>query len=211
VNYSQLSQAIQSYAESNEQEFVANIPNFVKFAEERIYNAVQLPAIRRNVTGSALAGNKYLSLPTDYLATFSLAVTDGNGEQQFLLDKDVNFIRQAYPSPSDTGIPKYFGQFAPYTLILGPTPDQNYTVELHLYYYPESIVTAGTTWLSENYESVLLYGALREAAVFQKGEEDIVANYERKYTESLALLIQMGDGFERQTAYRNGQKRLNVK
>jgi len=143
MNYTQLTSAIIDYAESSEQTFLDNISTFVQLAEERIYNAVQIPAIRRNVVGNFTSGDKYLSLPTDYLATFSLAVTDDAGDQQFLIDKDVNFIRQAYPNASDTGLPKYFGQFAPYTFIIGPTPDQNYVVELHQYYYPQSIVTAG--------------------------------------------------------------------
>lgn len=210
MNYAQLSTAIQDYAESFEQVFVDNIPNFVQLAEERIYNSVQLPAIRRNVTGMLTAGDKYLSLPTDYLATFSLAVTDNNGEQQFLLDKDVNFIRQSYPSANDVGIPRYFGQFAPYTFIIGPTPDQNYVVELHQYYYPESIVTAGTSWVGDNFETALLYGALREAVIFQKGEQDMVAYYDQKYQESMALLKDLGDGKERRSAYRDGQLKLPV-
>ena len=211
MNYAALTQAIQDYTESSEQLFVANIPIFVQNAEKRVYNTVQIPAIRRNVTGTMTLGDKYLSLPTDYLSTFSLAVISSTGAQTFLIDKDVNFIREAYPNPTDTGVPKYFGQFAPYTLILGPTPDQSYSVELHQYYMPQSIVTAGTTWLGDNYEFVLLYGALREAVIFQKGEADIVAMYEGKYQESLALLIQMGDGHERRTAYRDGQRRVPVK
>jgi len=210
MNYAQLVTAIEDYTETTESVFVSQIPTFVQIAEERIYNAVQIPAIRRNVVGSFTANDKYLSLPTDYLATFSLAVTDTFGDQQFLIDKDVNFIRQAYPNASDAGLPKYFGQFAPYTFIIGPTPDQNYVVELHQYYYPESIVTAGTSWLGDNFESALLYGALREAVIFQKGEQDMVAYYEQKYQESLALLRDLGDGKDRRSAYRDGQLRLPV-
>ena len=210
MNYTQLTSAIIDYAESSEQTFLDNISTFVQLAEERIYNAVQIPAIRRNVVGNVTAGDKYLSLPADYLATFSLAVFDANGDQQFLLDKDVNFIRQAYPNPNDQGIPKYYGQFKPYTFILGPTPDQNYQVELHQYYYPESIVTAGTSWLGDNFESALLYGALREAVIFQKGEQDMVAYYEQKYQESLSLLRELGDGKDRRSAYRDGQLKLPV-
>jgi hypothetical protein len=211
MNYAQLVTAIENYTESTESVFVAQIPTFVQLAEERIYNAVQIPAIRRNVTGRVTTGDKYLSLPTDYLATFSLAVVDSDGNQQFLLDKDVNFIRQAYPNPVDSGVPKYYGQFAPYTFILGPTPDQNYEVELHQYYYPESIVTAGTSWIGDNFETVLLYGSLREAVIFQKGEQDMVAYYEKMYMESLALLKNLGDGKLRRDAYRSGQIRLPVK
>ena len=210
MNYAQLVTAIEDYTESSESVFVSNIPNFVQLAEERIYNAVQIPAIRRNVIGNVTTGDKYLSLPTDYLATFSLAVVDSDGNQQFLLDKDVNFIRQAYPNPADAGLPKYYGQFAPYTFILGPTPDQNYEVELHQYYYPESIVTAGTSWIGDNFETVLLYGSLREAVIFQKGEQDMVAYYEQKYQESMALLQELGDGKERRSAYRDGQLKLPV-
>jgi hypothetical protein len=210
MNYSQLVTAIEDYTETTESVFVSQIPTFVQLAEERIYNAVQIPAIRRNVVGNFTTGNKYLSLPTDYLATFSLAVTDASGNQQFLLDKDVNFIRQAYPSATDTGLPKYYGQFAPYTFIIGPTPDQNYVVELHEYYYPESIVTAGTSWVGDNFETVLLYGALREAVIFQKGEQDMVAYYEKMYQESMALLKELGDGKERRSAYRDGQLKLPV-
>jgi hypothetical protein len=210
MNYAQLVTAIENYTESSESVFLAQIPTFVQLAEERIYNAVQIPAIRRNVTGSVTTGDKYLSLPTDYLATFSLAVVDSDGNQQFLLDKDVNFIRQAYPNPADSGLPKYYGQFAPYTFILGPTPDQNYQVELHQYYYPASIVTAGTSWIGDNFETVLLYGSLREAVIFQKGEQDMVAYYEQKYQESMALLQELGDGKERRSAYRDGQLKLPV-
>jgi hypothetical protein len=210
MNYAQLVTAICNYTETTEQSFVANIPNFVNIAEERIYNTVQLPAIRRNVLSNTVAGLKYLQLPDDYLATFSLAVFDATGAQQFLIDKDVNFIREAYPNPANQGIPKYFAQFDPDTIIFGPTPDQVYQVELHEYYYPESIVTAGTSWVGDNFESVLLYGSLREAAVYQKGEADIIANYEQKYQESMMLLKLMGDGKERRTAYRDGQVRLPV-
>lgn len=210
MNYAQLVTAIEEYTETSESVFVSQIPTFVQLAEERIYNAVQIPAIRRNVVGAFTTNDKYLSLPTDYLATFSLAVTDTSGDQQFLIDKDVNFIRQAYPNATDTGLPKYFGQFAPYTFIIGPTPDQNYVVELHQYYYPQTIVTASTSWLGDNFESALLYGALREAVIFQKGEQDMVAYYEQKYQESLALLKDLGDGKDRRSAYRDGQLRLPV-
>ena len=210
MNYTQLTAAIQDYTETTEQLFVANIPTFIQLAEERIYNSVQIPAIRRNVVGNLTANDKYLKLPDDYLAVFSLAVFDADGNQTMLIDKDVNYIREAYPNPNDTGAPKYFAQFLPYTLILGPTPDQSYQVELHEYYYPESIVTAETTWIGDNYETVLLYGALREAVIFQKGEQDMVQYYERMYQESMMQLIRMGDGLERRSAYRDGQVRLPV-
>lgn len=297
MNYDQLSQAIQDYAESTEQVFVYNIPNFVQLAEERIFNAVQIPAIRKNVIGNFTAGDHYLALPDDYLASFSLAVIDADGNYEYLLDKDVNFIRQAYPNATtDTGVPRYYAQFQPYTYIIGPTPDVSYQTELHYYYYPLSIVkgqvasfgaitggsgyidgvyenisltggngqyvkanitvelgavsavtvtnpgalyihgdvltcantylggtgsgfsvvvdsidnAAGTSWLGDNFDTALLYGALREAVLFQKGEQDMVAYYEQKYQESLALLRELGDGKDRRSAYRDGQLRLPV-
>jgi hypothetical protein len=297
MNFTQLSQAIQSYAESTEQLFVDNIPNFVQLAEERIYNAVQIPAIRKNQIGNFTAGDHYLALPQDYLASFSLAVIDADGNYEYLLDKDVNFIRQSYPNATtDTGLPRYYGQFRPYTYIIGPTPDEDYQVELHYYYYPVTIVqgsianfgtitpgsgytngiyeavmltggegnaatatitvsggavtnvslinggyfynngdilsasvsslggtgsgfsvpvsaiqnSSGTSWLGDNFESVLLYGSLREAVIFQKGEQDMVNYYEQKYQESLALLKELGDGKDRRSAYRDGQLRLPV-
>ena len=211
MNYATLSTLIQQYCESTETSFVANIPTFVQLAEERVYNTVQIPAIRRNQIGTLSLGNKYLTLPSDWLATFSLAViTPVTGVQEFLLDKDVNFIRQSYPNPSDTGMPKYYAIFDDNTLILGPTPDTAYQVEMHYYYIPESIVTAGTTWLGDNYETVLLYGALREAYLFMKGEQDLIANVEAKYNEAMGQLKRLGDGMERQDAYRSGQVRVRV-
>ena len=297
MNYQQLSQAIQSYTESTEQLFVQNIPNFVQICEERVYNAVQLPAIRRNVIGNFVAGDYYIALPDDYLASFSLAVIDSDGNYEYLIDKDVNFIRQVYPNPrADTGVPKYYAQFLPYTYIIGPTPDDSYQTELNYYFYPTTIVqgrvagfgaitggsgytngiyenvtltggngfnatatitvsggsvtaltlinpgslyivgnvlsattstignsgngfsvivnniqnAAGTSWLGDNFESVLLYGSLREAIIFQKGEQDMVAYYEQKYQESLALLSMLGEGKDRRSAYRDGQLRMPV-
>ncbi len=190
---------------------MANIPTFVQLAEERVYNTVQIPAIRRNQIGTLSLGNKYLTLPSDWLATFSLAViTPVTGVQEFLLDKDVNFIRQSYPNPSDTGMPKYYAIFDKNTLILGPTPDTAYQVEMHYYYYPESIVTAGTTWLGDNYETVLLYGALREAYTYLKGEADMMQYYEQKYQEAIQQLMRIGDGLNRRDSYRSGQVRLPV-
>jgi hypothetical protein len=297
MNFQQLSEAIQSYTESTEQLFVQNIPNFVQLCEERVYNAVQIPAIRKNVIGNFTSGDAYLALPNDYLASFSLAVIDANGNYEYLIDKDVNFIRQAYPNATtDTGAPRYYAQFQPYTYLIGPTPNSNYQTELHYYYYPTTIVQGGiagfgtivggsgytngvyegialtggdgsngtatitvsggsvtavtlinpgylylvgnslsaatstiggtgsgfsvpvantvnpngTSWLGENFESVLLYGSLREAVIFQKGEQDMVTYYEQKYQESLALLKDLGDGKDRRSAYRDGQLRLPV-
>lgn len=210
MNYSTLTTLIQQYCESTETTFVANIPTFVQLAEERVYNSVQIPAIRRNQTGTLSINNKYLTLPSDWLATFSLAVINTDGSQEFLLDKDVNFIRQSYPSPTDTGKPQYYAIFDANTFILGPTPDSNYSVEMHYYYYPTSIVTAGTTWLGDNFETVLLYGSLREAYTYLKGEADMMQYYDQKYQEALGLLKQLGDGKDRRDAYRSGQVRVPV-
>jgi hypothetical protein len=211
MNYASLTTLIQQYCESTEQSFVANIPTFVQLAEERIYNAVQIPAIRRNQVGTLTIGNKYLTLPSDWLATFSLAVIDPvTNAQEFLLDKDVNFIRQSYPDPDDQAKPKYYAIFDDNTFILGPTPDLAYQVEMHYYYYPQSIVTAGTSWLGDNYENVLLYGSLREAYTYLKGEADMMQYYEAKYQEAIQQLARLGDGLNRRDSYRSGQVRLPV-
>lgn len=303
MNYVTLYQTIQSYAENTESLFVANIPTFVQQAEERIYNMVQFPALRRNVTGVLTSGNQYLSLPNDFLSTYSLAVSTTNG-YEYLLNKDVNFIRQAYPKATDTGTPQYYALFGPqYTantelsVILGPTPDSSYTVELHYFFYPASIVqgiitstgsitagssytngtytnipltggsgqgavatitiassivtsvtltnggnfyvagdtlsfnaanigigtgsgfsipvntinnSTGTSWLGDNFDPILLYGSMREAMLFMKGEQDLIGYYEQKFTEAVALAKRLGDGLERGDAYRDGQTKLNV-
>lgn len=225
MNYTQLTAAICDYTQNFDQDFVDNIPVFVQQAEQRIFNTVQFPSIRKNVTGTLTASNKYLSAPGDFLAVYSLAVIDATGAYEYLLNKDVNFIRQAYPTPTSTGIPKYYALFGPTTtndpspvitnelsFILGPTPAAAYSVELHYYYYPESISVAasGQTWLGDNFDSVLLYGALVEAITFMKGEADMVQLYNTKYTEALALAKRLGDGMERQDAYRSGQFRQAV-
>ena len=211
MNYSQLTTLIQDYCESTEQSFVANIPTFVQLAEERIYNTVQIPAIRKNVTGTTSNGNQYLTLPSDWLSTFSIAVIDNTtGEYEYMLNKDVNFIRASYPFPATSGKPKYYAIFDATTMLLGPTPNANYTAELHYYYYPVSIVTAGTSWLGNNFDSVLLYGSLREAYTYLKGEQDMMTYYEQKYQEALGQLKRLGDGLDRQDAYRSGQVRIPV-
>ena len=223
MNYTELSAAIRNYSETEEPDFITNIPVFVQAAEQRIYNSVQISYLRKNVTGSVTPSNKYLSAPLDFLSVYSIAVISAGGSYEYLLNKDVNFIRQAYPSPTDTGVPKYYAIFGPTTtsdtppvqtnelsFILGPTPNSNYPVELHYFYYPESIVTAGTTWLGDNFDTALLYGALREAAIFQRQEADVVANYEQKYNETMTLLKQLGDGKERQDAYRTPRVRYPV-
>jgi len=220
MNYTALSNAIQAYTENTEADFVANIPVFVQQAEQRIYNNVQFPSLRKNVTGVTTINNKYVSCPSDFLAVYSFAVVDGtlaSGTYEYLLNKDVNFIRQSYPQADDTGLPRYYALFGPQsandaelTFILGPTPDSNYNVELHYYYYPESIVTAGTTWLGDNFDSVLLYGSLVEAYTYMKGEADMMQLYNQKYMEAMALAKRLGDGMERQDAYRSGQFRQKV-
>ena len=171
---------------------------------------MQLPAIRKNETGALTIGNKYLQIPDDYLYTFSLAVVKANGDYEYLLNKDVNFIREAYPGPTATGLPKHYANFDDTAFILGPTPDAAYSVELHYGYYPESIVTAGTTWLGDEFDSALLNGALLEAIRFMKGEPDIIANYEKLYLQAIGLIKMLGDGKLRQDTYRSGQFRTPV-
>lgn len=217
MNYTELRQAIIDYTETDETIFVQNIPTFVEQAEERIYNTVQIPALRRNVTGNTTATNKYLACPDDFLSVFSMAAVDATGRYEYMLNKDVNFIRQAYPNPNSQGLPRYYALFGPRSgnsnelaFILGPTPDASYSIELHYFYYPESIVTAGTSWLGDNYSPVLLYGALREAYLFQKGEADLISNVEAKYNEALQQLNRLGTGLERGDAYRDGQAKIKV-
>lgn len=219
MNYTALSNAIQAYTENTEADFVANIPVFVTQAEQRIYNSMQFPSIRKNVTGLVTATTPYLACPSDFLAVYSLAAIDASGSYEYLLNKDVNFIRQAYPNPNtDKGIPKYYALFGPQsndadelTFIIGPTPDTTYSVELHYFYYPESIVTAGTSWLGDNFDSVLLYGSLLEAYTFMKGEQDVIAGYQKRYDEAMAMLKQLGEGKNRQDMYRSGQVRYPVR
>jgi len=213
MNYTQLVPAVSDYTENTFE--TAEMNTFIQQAEQRIYNTIQFPSLRKNVTGTITANNKYLSCPLDYLSTFSLAVVDATGAYEYLLNKDVNFIRQAYPQPTDTAIPKYYALFGPnsavaneLSFILGPTPDATYTVELHYFYYPESIVTAGTSWLGDNFDSVLLYGTLVEAYTFMKGETDMMQLYDGKYKEALQLAKRLGDGLERSDSYRSGQFRV---
>jgi hypothetical protein len=306
MNYTELNQAIQNYSENTENLFVQSIPTFVQEAEKRIFNSVQLPSLRKNVTGNMTNGNKYVALPTDWLSTYSLAVVDSTGRYEYLLNKDVNFMRQSYPDPSYTGLPRYYAIFgSQYTdinelsIIVAPTPNAAYNMELHYFYYPVSIVQgtittlgtitggtgynngtyfevpltggsgpsgttatatititggsvttvtltnrgalyavgdvlsaslsniggsgsgfsvpvsavsnpSGTSWLGDNYDPVLFYGAMREAMLFMKGEQDLVGYYEQKYQEALAQLKRLGDGLERGDAYRDGQTKLKV-
>jgi len=198
------------------------INTFIQQAEQRIYNSVQFPSIRKNVTGPTAPNNKYLTAPPDFLAVYSFAVIDPiTDEYEYLLNKDVNFIRAAYPSPNDTGKPYYYALFGPATtntnppvitnelsFIFGPTPDAIYNTELHYYFYPESIVTATNTWLGDNFDSLLLYGSLLEAYTYMKGEPDVIQNYLGRYSEALSLAKRLGDGMERSDAYRSGQFRM---
>jgi hypothetical protein len=300
MNYVQLYQAIQDYSENTESLFVSNIPTFVQEAEKRIYNSVQLPSLRKNVVGNTSPNNQYLSLPNDWLSTYSIAIIDSTGKYTYLLNKDVNFLREAYPSPSTTGLPKYYAIFGStindlneLSAILAPTPNVEYLVELHYYYYPITIIQgsiiaiseptpglgysanvynnvaltggsgtgatativvtnggvssvqitnqgqfyrindtltaslgsgsgfsitvstianpAGTSWLGDNYDPVLFYGAMREAVIFMKGEQDMVTYYEKMFQESLMQLKRLGDGLERNDAYRKGQTSLEYK
>jgi hypothetical protein len=219
MNYAALVSAIQSYTENTFPTTDINV--FIAQAEQRIYNSVQFPSLRKNVTGNVTVNNKYLACPEDFLAPYSLALYPiGGGSYTYLLNKDVNFMREAYPNPTSTGLPKYYALFGPtvnsgtitneLSIILGPTPDAAYATEMHYYYYPESITTAVTTWLGDNFDSALLYGALVEAYTYMKGEADMVTLYNQKYMESLALAKRLGDGMERQDAYRSGQLRVAV-
>ena len=212
MNYTQLVAEIQSYVE--DQFETADINTFITQAEQRIYNSVQLPALRKNVTGSLTAGNKYLAMPSNWLATFSLAVINSDNEYLYLLNKDVNFIRQSFPDTDSDfyGEPQYYAVFDNTAFIVGPTPDDSYDVELHYFYYPESITTVvgGQTWLGDNFSSALLYGSLLEAYTYMKGEADVISGYQKRYDEAMALLKQLGDGKDRQDAYRSGQVRYPV-
>jgi hypothetical protein len=216
MNYAELVTAVEDYTENTFP--TVDMNTFIEQAEQKIYNIVQLPALRKNVTGTLTANNKYLACPNDFLSVFSLAVVLPTGEYTYLLDKDVNFIREAYPSPTSTGVPKFYAIFGPrlgdpteLSLILGPTPNANLTAELHYFYYPQSIVTSGTSWLGDNFDSALLNATLMEALTYMKGEPDMLALYKSRFDESMFLLKQLGDGKNRQDAYRNGQVRIPIK
>lgn len=214
MTYSELVALVSDYCENTFPTVDMNA--FIQQAEQRVYNTVQVANLRKNVTGTLTSGSPYLSCPDDFLSPYSLAVfPSGGGDYTFLLNKDVNFMREAYPNSTSTGTPKYYAIFGPnsgdineLSLILGPTPDAAYSAELHYYYYPESIVTAGSTWLSENFDSVLLYGTMCEAITYMKGEADMVALYNNRYMEALTLLKNLGDGKQRTDSYRTGQTRI---
>lgn len=209
MNYSELKTAVEDATENT---FSAtDFATMTRLAEQKIYNAVQLPSLRKNMTGTLTASNPYLQAPSDFMSVFSLAVVNA-GSYTYLLNKDVNFIREVYPNPSSTGTPKYYAIFGPdsgnpneLVFILGPTPNALLTAELHYFYYPQSIVTAGTTWLSDNFDSVLFNGVMCEAARWMKQEQDIVALMDKEFAQSFGLLKNLGDGKLRQDAYRNGQ------
>jgi hypothetical protein len=223
MNYTELKDNICSICENPFTD--SELSLFVKQAEQKIYNSVQISNLRKNSTGTTTAGNKYLSSPGDFLSAYSLAVINpATSEYEYLINKDVNFIRQAYPNPSDQGVPKYYAIFGPTTtndnppvltnelsFIFGPTPAAAYTVELHYFFYPTSIVDAGTSWLGDNFDSALLNGSLVEAIRFLKGEQDMVAFYDKMFAESMMLLKNLGDGKQRMDAYRDGQVRIPVR
>lgn len=212
MNYTQLTQALQDYLETQETSFVSNIPTFVQQAEERIYRSVQIPELRKNATAATTAGNQYLARPSDFLSVFSMAVVDGSGNYNYLYDKDVNFIREAYPSASTQGTPKYYAQFdgdqtgvTQGNFILGPTPSGAFTVELHYYYDPPSIVSTGTSWLGDNAETALLYGSLVEAYTYLKGDADMLQLYTNRYNEAMMQLFGI-DLRAKRDDYRDGVK-----
>jgi len=187
------------------------VNTFIKQAEQRIYNSVQLLELRKNVTGTCASGIQYLTVPTDWLAAYSVAVIDTDGSYNYLLNKDVNFIREAFPIPTATGLPTHYALFDENALFLGPTPDAAYSIELHYFYYPDSIVTTSTSWLGDNFDSALLYGSLLEAYTFMKGEQDVIANYQKRYDEALTQLKMLGEGKNRQDMYRTAQARYPVR
>jgi hypothetical protein len=229
MNYSTLFETIKGYVENDfpNQDWTSpagnstvtltqkeQVDTFIRQAEQRIFNSVQLPDFRKNVTGQSTTGNRFLNVPSDWLATFSLAAIDPvTGAQSYLLNKDVEFIREAYPTPTATGLPAYYAIFDDTTFILGPTPNIDYNMELHYFYYPQSIVDSanGTSWLGNNFDQVLLYGALIEAYTFMKGEADVLAQYSKRYDESILLLKQLGEGKNRQDTYRTMQARIPVR
>jgi hypothetical protein len=227
MDYNTLFSQVQTYTENifpdtylangSTVSYTTQINTFIQQAEARIYNTVQIPSLRRNVTGNCSPSTAYLGCPNDYLSSYSMAVIGSDGSYEYLLNKDVNFIRAAYPNPNDKGVPRYYALFGSrlndpneLSFILGPSPDTVYSIELHYFYYPESIVTAGTSWLGDNYSPVLLYGTIVEAYVYMKGENDVMLAYKAKYDEALMQLNRLGTGLERGDAYRDGQAKIKV-
>ena len=227
MDYNTLFSQVQTYTENifpdtylangSTVSYTTQINTFIQQAEARIYNTVQIPSLRRNVTGNCSPSTAYLGCPNDYLSSYSMAVINSDGSYDYLLNKDVNFIRQAYPNPNDKGVPRYYALFGSrlndpneLSFILGPSPDTVYSIELHYFYYPESIVTAGTSWLGDNYSPILLYGTILEAYVYMKGENDVMLAYKAKYDEAMQQLNRLGTGLERGDAYRDGQAKIKV-
>lgn len=210
MNYAELRQSIIDFTENNDTTFEDNIDTFIENTERRIYNSVLIPVLRKNVTGTMTANNKYLSCPSDFLSPYELAVIAADGSYTYLLQKEVSYVRQNYPDPTYTGAPKYYAQFDENTFILAPTPAASYAAELHYYYYPESIVTAGTTWLGDNFPMCLLYGALSEANLFMKGEADLQQNYSNMFLENMALLKNYADGRTRNDNFRLTEPRIKL-
>ena len=208
MNYTEITNAIKEYTDNTETTFVNNIPNFVRQTEERIYRSILITELRKNVTTSLSTSNRFLAKPTDFLAVFSIAVVDGSSNYSFLLPKDVNFIREAYPATATSGLPVYYSLFDGDNFLIAPTPDSTYTVQLHYYYDPPSIVTSSTSWLGDNAEATLLYGTLVEAYTFMKGEADIISFYKTRYDEAMAGLQQLADGRNKRDSYRNGEPRI---
>lgn len=208
MNYATLSQLLQDYTQNYSSEFVAAIPEIVKLAEDRIYQSVQIPSLKKNSTSAFVSGNKYLAQPDDFLAPYSMAVQSASGVYSYLLEKEVGFINEAYPDPSITGVPRYYAIFTDDTFVVAPTPNANLQVELHYFYEPESIVTAGTSWLGDNVESVLFYGALVEAYTYMKGEADLIALYRGRYDESIARLKMLGEGMGKRDNFRLDMPRI---
>jgi hypothetical protein len=210
MNYSELTTAIQDYTQNSETTFVSHIPTFVKQAEDRIQHMVQLPMFRKSSSGTLTASNRFLAAPSDFVSAFSLAVIDASDDYHYLINKDVNFIREAFPATGTEGQPRFYALWDEDTFLLGPTPSAALNTQLHYFYKPESIVTASTTWLGDEAEAALLYGSLVEAYTFMKGEQDLIQLYDTKFKEALVKLKELGDGKNRQDMYRSGQVRMAV-
>jgi len=204
--YAQLKTAIQDYTDNAETTFVNHLNDFIKASEEKLLKSVDLDYFRKNVTSTLTSSDQFLTVPTDYLASFSLQITT-SGSESFLLQKDVNYLREYTPAASTTGLPKYYARFDENNFILGPTPDSNYTIELHYFYRPASLTAGadgGTTWLSTNAPYALLYGSLIEAYTFMKGEADVIQNYTNLYMQYLERVKDLGEARENTDGYRVG-------
>jgi len=211
MNYATLVTLLQDYTQNSSSEFVAAIPEIVKLAEDRIYQSVQIPALKRNATSNFVSGNKYLAAPTDFLAAYSMASKSATGVYSYLLEKEVGYINEAFPDPSYTGVPRYYALFNDATFVVSPTPDDFYEVELHYFYEPPSIVEAGNSWLGDNTESVLFYGCLSEAYTYMKGDADLTALYRARYDEALGRLKVLGEGQDKRDSFRLDMPRIDPK